>query len=369
MKVFYFVGLGTEKFGGLEKFNIELAKRLKSPGDDIMFIYKRAIKCTPFTSALDSLQIGYDSIRHDFVIPKHRKFNWKLFRMIRAYKPDVVHINFGDPSDILAIKLALIGRKCKLVFTQHCSPNLDNKRIARALTLYSRLVDEMLCVSKKYADRYAEVSGRENISAMYLGVNVNTSDRQAARKSLGFDDDTVYIVNIAYHDYVKGVDVLLDAADYLVNTLGVSGFKILQVGGFLEENEENKLLEEFRRRGLEGYMQFVGVRDDIETLMSATDIYCQTSRSEGIPLSIMEAAMASVPIVSTDVGGVSEICSDGENSLLSPSEDYVSIAQNLKRLIEDGNLRATMGHAAKKSAMHDFEIGCQADKLINLYRK
>jgi glycosyltransferase involved in cell wall biosynthesis len=112
-----------------------------------------------------------------------------------------------------------------------------------------------------------------------------------------------------------------------------------------------------------------GLRNDIEKILIASDVYCQTSRSEGIPLSMMEACMAQIPIVATNVGGVCEVAEHNTNALLSSNEDYKSIAINLKKLIDSVSIRKTMGKEGKRIASEKFDVASQASKLIDIYNQ
>lgn len=96
-------------------------------------------------------------------------------------------------------------------------------------------------------------------------------------------------------------------------------------------------------------------------------IYCQSSRSEGIPLSMMEASMASLPIVATNVGGVGEVAKNYTNALLCKSEDYKALANNLFQLINSPSQRNGFGKEGRDIALNEFEISSQASRLCSIY--
>lgn len=112
-----------------------------------------------------------------------------------------------------------------------------------------------------------------------------------------------------------------------------------------------------------------GLRDDVESIMAATDVYCQPSRSEGIPLSLMEAGMASVPVVATRVGGIPEVAFNGENAFLCESEKYEEIGQRLNELISDSLKRERMGRKGRQITSEKFNIEKQAASLVEIYKE
>ena len=98
------------------------------------------------------------------------------------------------------------------------------------------------------------------------------------------------------------------------------------------------------------------------------DIGLCTSDSEGMPLSLIEAQMAGVPVVSTDVGSVSEIVEDGKTGYLA-SRGLQSLAAALKPLVESADLRMAMGSAAKPRATELFSADVMVQAHLRLYRR
>ena len=97
------------------------------------------------------------------------------------------------------------------------------------------------------------------------------------------------------------------------------------------------------------------------------DIYCQPSRSEALPLAIMEAGMAGLPIVGSRVGGIPEIVFDDLNGFLFDNCNANQLAECLFRLITDPGLRIRMGKNSKEHMMKYFNIQTQAKAICNKY--
>lgn len=369
MKLLYYVGTGSNKFGGLEKFNIELFKILLKNGHEIVVVYRRPIVAGPFRSFLDEYDIKYGWLNDSFEIVNESKIRnaKKLACFIKKENPDLVHFNFGNIYDIVISKLLNPGVKYKAIYTSHCHPDLKNKYIKSVFGGISLFVKKILCVSRAIDTEFRERLRTKKAQCLYLGVYPNKYNREIERNKYGFKPEEVIICNIAYHDPVKGVDVLLKAADHLKRQLNTHNFRIIQIGGSPFKDSSDAIKSLFDKLNIEDNFEFWGLRNDIEKIMAASDIYCQPSRSEGIPLSIMEAGMAGLPVVATNVGGIPEAAYNNENALITKSEDFISIAINLKKLIDDSLLRKQMGLRGERIALNNFNIEKQSKRLHDIY--
>lgn len=370
MKILYYVGTGSNKFGGLEKFNIQLFKRLLEDQHEVVVVYRRPIVDGSFKSFLDSNKIKYKWIFDSFAITGETKLTnaKRLAKIVKEEKPDLIHYNFGNLYDIALTRFRNPFLSVKAIYTAHCHTDLSRRYLRLVFGSLVPFVRKILCVSNAITNEFATHLKAPKAQTLYLGVPSNDCERNVCRRKLGFPDDTIIISNIAYHDPIKGVDILMKAVDYLKNQLGVTGFKVIQIGGSPFKCLANQLMQLFNLLDISDCFEMWGLRNDIEEIMAASDIYCQSSRSEGIPLSLMEAGMASTPIVATNVGGVSEVAFENVNALMSESEDYKALALNLQKLIKSSELRTKLGENGKKISTEKFEISTQANKLYEIYR-
>lgn len=372
MKILYYVGTGSNKFGGLEKFNVELIRQLKTQSDnmEIAMAYKRPISCCEFSDSLAKANVSTYILYDSFNLHKHSLIRtaMRLRSVIKKEKPDIIHFNFGSSVELAVVKFLTGFKKIKIIYTEHCHIQIDTRRKYLVYKLVCACSVRILCVSEAITRSLRNGIRSRKLQTLYLGVPDCRHPKELCRKKLGLPDDEVIICNIAYHDRVKGVDILIKAVDYLKNKLGQTGFKVLQIGGAPFEGISNELRELLVRADVSDVMEFWGLRNDVDAILSASDIYCQPSRSEGIPLSNMEASMAEVPIVATNVGGIPEAAHVNENALLSESEDYISIAKDLQKLINEPLLRREMGKRGREIAIHNFSIDRQVARLVEIYK-
>jgi glycosyltransferase involved in cell wall biosynthesis len=120
-------------------------------------------------------------------------------------------------------------------------------------------------------------------------------------------------------------------------------------------------------RKLEHSMVLAGFRSNVQALIPAFDIAALPSRSEGLPVAILEAMAAGVPVVATNIDGIPEAVIDGECGYLVASEDHVALANRLMELLESSERRSTMGARGRERIVTDFTFPVQAEKYAALY--
>jgi glycosyltransferase involved in cell wall biosynthesis len=155
----------------------------------------------------------------------------------------------------------------------------------------------------------------------------------------------IQITTVARLYVTKGLLYLLDVAAIVKGTHPNTQFKVYGEGELRGE-----LLEKAESLGLDGKNIFAGpftTREELSRIMAETDIFLLSSVLEGQPLVIVEAMAYGCPIVSTDVGGIPELITDGVNGLLCPPEDPQCLAEKIKLIIDDPVRRECLGRAAR----------------------
>lgn len=112
----------------------------------------------------------------------------------------------------------------------------------------------------------------------------------------------------------------------------------------------------------------MGIRNDIDMILSATDIYLQPSRTEAISLTIMEALHHGLPVVASNVGGISEVVLDGQNGILVEACDAEGLSIAIADLLQSSEKRKIFGANSKKHSLN-FTVERGVDNLIGIYKK
>jgi glycosyltransferase involved in cell wall biosynthesis len=255
----------------------------------------------------------------------------RLVRMIRAWRPDVLHSHLVH-ANLLARAVRPLTRVPALVSTIHSINDGGRFRMA-AYRLTSGMVDRVTLISRLAAEHYLAIGA---VPRRLLEIVPNAVDterfrhlpqaRAAVRRELGLGDEFVWLA-VGRFEEAKDYPTMIAgfarlAADYPRS-------RLLLVGkGSLRDQVEQLV----RAGGLEERVHFLGVRRDVPEIMSAADGYVLSSAWEGMPVVLLEAASTGLPIVATRVGGVAEVVEDGTTGFLVPPADPSALANAMKRI-------------------------------------
>jgi glycosyltransferase involved in cell wall biosynthesis len=251
---------------------------------------------------------------------------------------------------------------------RHSVYDLANERFLtrQLIRLGARLSDRL-----DAAVYVSEVSRRQHIglgysarSAIVIGNGIDPApvatpaERDAIRAELGIDPSDIVVGHVARFHPMKDHVTFLRAAMLALET--DPAIKVLLVGR--DVSAANPVLRPLLAApALAGRVIALGERRDVPRLLGAMDIFCQSSFSEGFPNAVLEAAVAGLPFVATDVGATSEIAGGG--GLLVPVRDPAALAEALRQLAGMGAERRTMGDAARAHAVERFSL----DSVVATY--
>ena len=364
--VFEVIGMGSKKYGGFEKYIIEEAHQLKVKGYKLVVIFDREPLTKEYIEDLLSFGAEYE------ILPQNsmRQFALGFIKLLKKYCPKVVHTNFSS-NVLVALPLAYLYGAKRRIATEHCYPILDSLKLRLVYQWVSLFSNNIIAVSERSCQSIKRgIFFRKNrVYPLYLGIKDFHCDKKEAMLHNGIQNGKVAIMNVAYHNPVKGVDVLLKATNLLVYKFGITNFMVYQIGGGQTGKDTETLYDMAKSLKIEDYVEWMGLKNNVPEILSAGDIYVQPSRSEGIPLSIMEASLASLPTVATAVGGNPEAVRQNYNGILIAPDSPSELAEAMKDLIEDENLRKKMGEKARRYAKEKFCREKQVELLITKYYK
>lgn len=193
-------------------------------------------------------------------------------------------------------------------------------------------------------DKYRLI--RYGIDYTEFGIKDNS-----IRKELGIANGDLLVGMVACFKPQKSPQDFIKLA-FLVNK-DLSNIKFILTG----DGELRRKIERLTRKlNLQKQVFLLGWRRDIPRILSALDVCVLTSLWEGLPIAVLEAMAASLAVVVSDTGGISEIISDGETGFLVPPADLEKFSQKLILLLRDKTLRLRMGKMAKESLDYNFRI-------------
>lgn len=211
-----------------------------------------------------------------------------------------------------------------------------------------------ICVSPAVESYVRNVSSAHT-RVVLNGIPVLQPLKPAAevRRRLGLEEGSVVFLHVARLEEQKAQYLLLEAFASMLRMPDCPPGYLLVVG---DGSLRRRLVEDIERHRLTGRAFLLGERTDIADLMHAADAFVLSSRWEGLPITLIEAAFSGLPLVSFNVGGVSEIIVDGVTGYLLEPGAVGSLAERMFLLAEDPVLRKNLGAAASRLYREKFSI-------------
>jgi glycosyltransferase involved in cell wall biosynthesis len=163
---------------------------------------------------------------------------------------------------------------------------------------------------------------------------------------------------------IKGLTTLIKAAKIICDKFPADFVVVGEIQDKEYYNECRKMVEKF---GIADRFKFIGHANAVEWYHKV-DVFTLSSNSEGVPYALLEAMSCGLPCVCTDVGGISEILADGLGYVVPPGQPE-SLAQAIYKLLENKELRITMGQRSTKVAREKYTIAEEAENIRNLYKE
>jgi glycosyltransferase involved in cell wall biosynthesis len=284
----------------------------------------------------------------------------ELVRLLRRERPDILHAS-SSKAGILGRLAALAAGVPIRIFTVH----------GWAFAAHSGLASS----AYRWADRLARplttvtICVSENERAAGVRAGTCSAERTVVIRNAVPLDGAPRPRDDRARPLVLAVGRLKAPKDFL--TL-VRALALLRPGSFdaliVGEGPDRPVLEgEARRLGLEDRVRFAGERHDVPDLLADADVFVLSSSSEGLPVSVLEAMAAELPVVASRVGGMPELVLDGVTGLLVEPGDPDELAAAIDRLVADGDLRRSLGVCGRAYSESHFDPDSFARAHVNLY--
>ena len=316
------------------------------------------------------------------LIPMRSRLDLGAARRVRAlarrWRADVIHTH--------QVRNTLLGRLVSVaggppVVTHVHSPafrestdtvrNLVTGTVDRALAGRTR---RFIAVSQSLAGELGRLGIRaERIRVVPNGIPLpeaaTEADRADLRVELGLPSDEPVIGMVANFRPRKGTEVLIEAASRLAEE--GTPVRLLLVGEAFRDGRRDyaaELAALAAARGIGDRVTFTGFRADPERIIAGLDVFVLPSRfGEGLPMVLLEAMGAGVPVVTTPVEGIVEVVDDGRNARLVPSDDPASLAAAIRDLVADPARRAAMGAAGRQAVIERYTSDRMAEGFERVY--
>jgi glycosyltransferase involved in cell wall biosynthesis len=305
----------------------------------------------------------------------------ELRTLFRRLAPTIVHTHNPKPG-LYGRFAARLARVPVVVNTVHGLYALPEDPLAKRAVVYSLERAAAACSDAELLQNVEDIDvlrrlrvPEHKIHLLGNGVDLKRFDPDRAdpartarlRESLGAGPDDIVCGVVGRLVWEKGYREIFEAATRL-RTLAPR-VHVVVIGPTDEAKEDAITREDIARAEREGGIRFLGMRDDLEDLYAAMDLYVLASYREGFPRSAMEAAAMGLPLVVTNVRGCRQVVDDGVNGSLVPVADATALAEAIAAIANDDAKRVAMGTAGRAKAHREFDDQKVIDITLGVYER
>lgn len=291
---------------------------------------------------------------------------WRLSRVLKQLRPDVVHAH--DPHGVAmaatALSIISLSPSPLLVASRRIEFRIAHNSFSR--WKYDR-VDCFIAISEAVRERLiADGIHRDKTTVVHEGVDVERIARLPAahvHSAFFLPTHAPIVGNIGALVAQKGQHHLIDAAAIVVRSIPDVRFVVLGEGEL-----RTPLEEQIKRKHLERHVFLAGFRPDALELLKGFDLFALSSLHEGLCTSLVDAMAASKAAVATAVGGVPEVLDDGVTGYLVAARDHDAMAARIIELLKNEPLRTRMGQAGLLRARERFTVERMVSGTMEVYQ-
>lgn len=362
MKVLQVINsLGT---GGAEKLILDTVPKYREKGlqVDVLLLWDNNFEFTKKIKELDCCTIYTLRESENYKDIYSIKHIFKMKKIFKNY--DVVHVHLFPSQYFAVLANFLLGNLCKLLFTEHNTTN------TRMNFFVFRFLDRL--IYKGYKKIIAITDDVKKVMENYLKVNkivtINNGvdlegvklSKEISKVSLNsnFVESDVILTQVGGFREQKDQDTTIRSLKYLPKN-----FHLVLVGDGIRKNELVKIVNE---NNLENRVHFVGIRNDVNSILKAVDYIIVSSHWEGFGLAAVEGMAAKKPVLASNVKGLQEVVKDA--GILFEKGNEHSLAENILTLHSNPSLYSETANKCYERA-HKYDISLMVDQHIELYKE
>jgi len=292
---------------------------------------------------------------------------WRLARVLRRLRPDVIHAH--DPHGVamaaLARSLAGPGGEVPLIAARRVDFHLKGHSFSR---WKYRQVDCFIAASEAIRRMLiGDGVAPGDVVTVHEGIDVDRvagAPRANIHQEFWLPADAPIVGNVAALVPHKGQRHLIEAVPIVLRSVPDARFVIVGDGelrGALERRVHELHVEK--------HVFFAGFRQDVPNLIKAFDLFVMSSVTEGLGTSLLDAMACGRAIVATTAGGIPEVVADGDTGLLVPPHDHRALAAAIVRLLTDAALRTRLGDAGLARVREQFSVERMVEETAQVYAR
>lgn len=343
--------------GGSERHLLTLLPALRARGVDATFVGLDDGDPDPFYAQLDALAVPYTRLRGRFDLDPALALNVR--RAVRQASPDVIHTHLVH-ADVYG---AVTAGRTTLVSTKHNDDPFRLGYFKYVERLCARRAQKIICITDALARFNVERVGipAGKVSVVHYGLD----DLPLAWGPPGgpsLPADARVLLAISRLEEQKGLDVAIRALARVRERHPNAVLVDLGLGSRREE-----LLTLARAEGVSEAVFLAGSVGDVSEWLRRAEVFVHPARWEGFGLALLEAMLASLPVVASAVSSIPEIVEDRSTGLLVPPDDVVRLAEALCAVLDDPGVARAYGAAGLARARGRFSVAAMAERTIEVY--
>jgi len=359
--------------GGVEEHVRQIAAGLQERGAHVIVVMPEGAAIDPLAVSIRAA--GASVVRLTLAWQTHRfgsvRRFFRLVRLLRSWRPDACHVHLigytGGRWIILAARLARVP---SIACTMHITPSAPQSwRVRLDRAVLGCWIDRYIAVSEVCRRRLVAYLG---LPAAKFDVVPNAvdlarfagspePDRQQVRAEHGIPAQAAVVGVLARLSEQKGLAHLLDAMPAILAEHPETHLLIVGDGPLRDD-----LTAQAAALGVAPSVHFAGYRTNTTAYLRAMDVFALPSLYEGLPLSVLEAMAAGLPVVATRVGGMPEAVEEGRTAILVPPADPGALARAVNAILGDQSRAETMAQAGRLRAA-SFSTTALLDRLASVY--
>jgi glycosyltransferase involved in cell wall biosynthesis len=303
---------------------------------------------------------------HDLPIARKSLRGLLAMRQLLGREPfDVVNTHSSTDTWLVALANGMRRRPVPLVRTRHISAAVPRNRATS--WLYDRACAALVTTGEKLRLELIEYNGftRVPIRSVPTGVDparFGPADPVRSRAALGLAPLFTIGIVATLRSW-KGHRFLIEA--FAMLRAEGRPVQLLVVG---DGPQREALVKQVTEAGLADAVHFAGHDPEPERWLRAMDLFVLPSyANEGVPQALMQAMMSGLPCITTDVGAIGEIASDGETAVLMPPQDSTALRDSMARLMEDPALRERLARQARAFALSHCTLSAMCDAMEEVF--
>jgi glycosyltransferase involved in cell wall biosynthesis len=267
-----------------------------------------------------------------------------LWRVVRNEHFDIVHVHWGGPG---VRRVASRSGKSKVLFHLHGRVNEHHGSVP--ILVSTKHADFVVAVSLSAA----AASTHPRTKAIYTGVEISEIATTPDGMTIGTAGRLLPIKGIIY--LIRAMSILHSEFPQLRLEIAGSG------------SDHPNLLKEVTALGLEGSVTFSGWLTDMKPAFSSWQIFIQPSLEEGLPVAVLEAMAAGLPVIASDVGGIPEVVENGVTGKLVPPADPTALADCLRQMLLQPEATRKLGKAGALRVCQHFSSQRMVNEITQIY--